>query len=216
MSLSPKVPRAFAPFGLILAGLLALAPPGSGVKDVDDDREFRRSAMQRSVRENCLYCHSDEMIRAQRLTETQWKAEVEKMVGWGSPLPKEDHQSLIGFLASEYPADAPPDPLARISYQDAEALKRPDSTPELKNGEASRGGPVYVKNCANCHGPEGQGSDLGPSLVEKPVLWRVADYTEVTRHGRGRMPGFRSTVKPAEEADILAWLRSKRFTLATK
>ncbi len=59
-------------------------------------------------------------------------------------------------------------------------------------GDASRGGPLYVQFCANCHGPAGEGGDLGPKLALRPVLLEEARYHEVVRKGLRRMPGFAS------------------------
>ena len=191
--------------------LAAPAASRTGVDDDPEDRQARRVALQRSVRENCLICHSDDLITTQRLTPRQWKAEVEKMVGWGSPLPAEQQQPVIEFLTAEYPVNAAPGRPARMSYQEAAGLDRPDSPETVSSGDPSRGEPAYLKNCANCHGPDGQGAELGPNLVEKPVLFRKADYTEVIRRGRGRMPGFTKLLDPSTEADMLTWLRSRRY-----
>jgi len=44
-------------------------------------------------------CHGEDMTTRQRLTTKQWTAEVEKMIGWGSPLPPDRKQPLIDHLA---------------------------------------------------------------------------------------------------------------------
>jgi mono/diheme cytochrome c family protein len=80
-------------------------------------------------------------------------------------------------------------------------------------GDAARGAPLYVQHCATCHGPEARGGDLGTSLVEKPVLLRPAEFAEVVQKGRRRMPGFVAALKPEHEADLLAWLRTRRTEL---
>ena len=74
---------------------------------------------------------------------------------------------------------------------------------------------LYAAHCATCHGAEARGGDLGTCLVEKRVLLRPADYHEVVRKGRRRMPGFAAALKPEQETDLLAWLRSRRFELPT-
>ena len=68
-----------------------------------------------------------------------------------------------------------------------------------------------LPNCANCHGADGQGSELGPNLVEKPALLHTAAFAEVVRTGRGRMPGFASLLDPQAGSDVLAWLRTRRY-----
>ena len=52
----------------------------------DDDEEFREASVRRSLEENCLICHTNDMIASQRLTPAQWKAEIEKMSALASPL----------------------------------------------------------------------------------------------------------------------------------
>jgi len=202
----------------VAAGLsfrVTAAPPS----DLDDlerilDREAAAQASERLVRENCLICHSGELITTSRLTPKQWKAEVEKMVGWGTPLPKEQQDALIAYLAAEYPATAPPARPARMAYREAVAQNRADAPDRTRRGDADRGARLYATNCANCHGGDGQGAELGPNLVERPVLTRTADYAEVVRKGRGRMPGFAPVLDPAAEADTLAWLRDRRYVPA--
>ena len=49
--------------------------------------------------------------------------------------------------------------------------------------------------------------------VFEPWLYRLtvnASY-DYLRKGRRRMPGFTALLKPEQEADILAWLRTQRF-----
>ena len=168
---------------------------------------------RRVVRENCLICHSAEIIESQRLTAMQWKAEVEKMVGWGAPLPVEDQPAVIAYLTSEFSVTAPPGLLARETL--AIALKsvapETDQRGAAFEGDPSRGEKLHVANCANCHGPDGQGAELGSNLVERGILMRPGDFTEIVRKGRGRMPSFSTVLDARAEADILAWLRGRQY-----
>ena len=50
----------------------------------------------------CLTCHSADMLWQQRLTETQWTAEVDKMSDWGANVPKDRRQALIAYLAANF------------------------------------------------------------------------------------------------------------------
>ena len=45
---------------------------------------------------------------------------------------------------------------------------------------------------------------------EVSVLTRPRDYAAILREGRHRMPGFKLVLRPAQEDDILAWLRRRR------
>lgn len=187
--------------------------PAERADDGDDpeERAERRELSQRAVRENCMICHSDDLIRSQRLTPKQWKAEVEKMVGWGSPLPTELQAPLIEYLSAEYSTDAPPAAVEQETLRQLTKANRTVSPLHLPKGDAGRGKALYDTNCANCHGPDAQGAELGPNLVEKPVLLSETAYSDVVRKGRGRMPGFAPLINPTAEADILTWLQQRRY-----
>lgn len=45
-----------------------------------------------------------------------------------------------------------------------------DETHKGNNGEIAEGLPLYVGNCAKCHGPTGKGTDDGPALVGRNAL----------------------------------------------
>ena len=96
-----------------LVTLVATSPSSSLFAKADDDdeeREIRRVEAKRSFVENCLMCHGEDMTARQRLTTKQWTAEVEKMVGWGSPLPPDRKQPLIDYLGETYPSTQPTPP----------------------------------------------------------------------------------------------------------
>lgn len=209
----------------IVPGLLGLAllglslPPRStvGQPPIDPEEAAENRIMaQRAVRENCLICHGEEMFQSQRLSPKQWQAEVEKMVGWGSPLPVELHPFVVAYLSEEYSERASAYVPGVMTIAAAVASLTPEAeTHAGPEPSSERGGPLYVTNCANCHGNEGQGAELGPNLVEKPVLYRALDYRSVVREGLNRMPGFAALLKPEAEADILAWLRNRRYDPST-
>jgi mono/diheme cytochrome c family protein len=202
-------------FGLLPGRAAPPAPPP--VEEDDEERAERRILAERQVRENCLICHSQEMFERQRLTAAQWKTEVEKMVGWGSPLPKDQEPVVIEFLANAYSPEKPLAPPARISFEEAMATIRPEPGAEASNrGDPGRGAALYTAQCATCHGPNAFGGDLGPNLVEKPVLLQPSEYHRIVRQGRHRMPGFQSILKPEQEDDLLAWLRRQRYGLAQR
>ena len=73
---------------LPLAGTeIPLLPPGEG-----------RALAQT----NCLACHASDMILQQRLTETQWRAEVDKMQRWGAEIGDEDKADLVLYLVARF------------------------------------------------------------------------------------------------------------------
>jgi mono/diheme cytochrome c family protein len=204
-------------FGIALvAGLVALVAPWSyslpiARHDDDEDREIRREEARRSFVDNCLMCHGEEMTSRQRLTTKQWTAEVEKMIGWGAPLPPERKQPLIDHLAETYPSNLPVPPVERISPARALALDlQPLPLKPLEDADASRGEALFAVHCAVCHGPTGKGGDLGVNLVEKPALLRVDEFRTLIKEGRRRMPSFAAVLDDRAQADLLAWLRGRR------
>jgi mono/diheme cytochrome c family protein len=199
--------------GLLLLALVAsaAAPPAVNEQD-DEEREYQAMVARRAMQENCLICHSEEMISTQRLTTAQWKAEVEKMVGWGAPLPQELQQPLIDYLSSRYSDQTARVRSERTTYAKAWDSVRPVAIKESKSSDQTgRAEKLFAVNCASCHGNDAQGAELGPNLVEKAILLRPVDYDGIVRKGLRRMPGFEAVLKPADEADLLAWLRQRRY-----
>src|ERR1051326_8218621 len=78
----------------------ATQPPAA--PDDDDEAAYQAKLVERQLDENCLICHEAAMITRQRLTPIQWKAEVEKMILWGAPLPAEARQPLTDYLSRLY------------------------------------------------------------------------------------------------------------------
>ncbi len=188
----------------------------AGPDDDPEEREFLRATAQRAVLENCTICHSHDLIVSQRLTSPQWKAEVEKMIGWGSPLPKDDQAKVVAYLAEEYALTSVPLKLTTLSLREATEPGRPESRGESRFRDLSiptrvlvDGRKSYVKDCANCHGIDGQGAELGPNLVEKAILSRPTEFAKIIETGKGRMPAFGKRVDP--DTTILIWLRSLRY-----
>lgn len=88
-------------FALFATAQMALAEPPKWPEGTG------RSLVQR----NCLICHSAELIQGQRLSRETWLKEVEKMAGWGSPIPAQEREALVDYLFEHYSPDAPlPEP----------------------------------------------------------------------------------------------------------
>jgi hypothetical protein len=50
------------------------------------------------LREACLMCHDDDIIRQQRLTRAQWERELNKMTGWGARVTPEQRETFLDYL----------------------------------------------------------------------------------------------------------------------
>ncbi len=70
---------------------------------------------------------------------------------------------------------------------------------------------VFASRCAACHGTEGGGGELGPSIVARIPLRTDADLEAVIREGLSGagMPAFANLTK-SESTDLIAFLRTLR------
>lgn len=187
----------------------SLVVAGSGPQEPADEDEAKALG-RRAFVENCLMCHSAEMANRQRLTAKQWATEVDKMIGWGAPVPPEQKAGLVAYLSDSFSEKAAPPPPDLASSDELLVEDRTLATPPAPRGDPARGGPLYARHCATCHGPAGQGADLGTRLAGRPVLLDDARYHEAVRKGLRRMPGFAAVLNPGAEDDLLAWLRVSR------
>jgi cytochrome c5 len=48
----------------------------------------------------CTTCHAATLITQQRKPPAEWAKTVDKMAAWGAPLPAEEKQRLVEYLAS--------------------------------------------------------------------------------------------------------------------
>jgi DMSO/TMAO reductase YedYZ molybdopterin-dependent catalytic subunit len=55
-----------------------------------------------SVRNACLTCHQEDVMRQQRLTRAQWDREINKMTGWGALVKPEDREGILDYLLKNY------------------------------------------------------------------------------------------------------------------
>lgn len=151
---------------------------------------------------DCLACHTGDLVRQQRLTDKQWAKTVDKMRTWGAPTEPEEVEPLLSQLAAPRPYVP-----RTLSVEEAASLfeRAPDGA--FSGGDARRGSALYAERCAACHADDGRGGTMGVALAGRHVLDRAPDLAAAVRAGRGRMPAFESTTD-AEVADMVAYLRS--------
>lgn len=202
---------------LRLASLMVFLPmaPALAQEGEDDEAAYHRALGERAFRENCLICHAPDLVTRQRLSEAQWRAEVTKMVGWGAPVPPDELEDLTNWLIAEFPLGKPLAPAPRVNAVDVRG-RHAVAPAEVSgsSGDDGAGQALFTQHCANCHGATAQGSDLGPNLVERPVLFRDGDWRGVIRDGRRRMPGYAAVLSDDQSAAIHAWLRNRVYTAA--
>ena len=169
------------------------------------------TAARALIVDSCLSCHAEAMITQQRLTQKQWGNVVKKMHGWGAPVPPDDIDPLVDYLAATYGPSAGPYHVPTLSAREAEAATAPLPDGPFAGGDARRGAATYHDLCATCHAEDARGAALGVTLADRPLLYRAADFAGVVRIGRGRMPAFRAVDLPDPQlADLLAHLRTLR------
>src|SRR5262249_1925769 len=78
-----SIARRFIVVSLLLTSLSPafvsgfVADPAHPAAQDDEDAAYHEAMIRRSLEENCLICHTEDIIGGQRLTPAQWKAEVE-------------------------------------------------------------------------------------------------------------------------------------------
>lgn len=155
----------------------------------------------------CLSCHTMQMLEQQRLTEAQWTKVVTKMVGWGANLEPSDQPALIAWLSAGFGPDAGAYPVQNGLETELTSALVPAEDGVFAGGNAEHGKALFIDRCSGCHGAEARGH-IGVNLVDRPFLYRAAEFAATIRKGRGKMPPAK--IEDAEVADILAHLRSLR------
>jgi mono/diheme cytochrome c family protein len=190
------------------------SPPLADVMALDADE--KTAFFNQRLALHCNTCHSHEMIEQQQLTLTQWQAEVQKMINWGSTLPKDYAGLMAEHLNQLYPKDHAVK-LNLISPENAiaeslQADQKPIEEAEFANRETAK---LYSTNCLNCHGPAGRGAELGIRLTNRPMVTHPSAFHEITRNGRGIMPAFGQSLKNEEIEALRRWLLARSFSFST-
>lgn len=91
---------------------------------------------------------------------------------------------------------------------DAHTVKsRTDMILEL-DGDEAVGGALFTTNCSSCHGPDGSGTNFGPSLAERVPARDDEALLHSILLGRGNMPAWKDNLTDLNLADIRAFLRA--------
>lgn len=98
-----------AAVGALLAARLPEPEPAAAPEDLPELGtqlgQFPAGPMKVVADQACLNCHSAEMALQQRLTDKQWATAVTKMMGWGAPVPEDQKDALVAYLAEHFGTD---------------------------------------------------------------------------------------------------------------
>ena len=157
--------------------------------------------------DDCLACHTADLIRQQRLTDKQWAKSLDKMRTWGAPTEDADVPPLLAHLMTVASREAGPYQPQVLSAEAAASVfaRQPDGP--FAGGDAKRGSTLYADQCAPCHADDAHGGTMGVGLAGTLVLDRPFELAAIVRAGRGRMPSYEHATD-ADIADYLAFLRS--------
>lgn len=84
------------------------------------------------------------------------------------------HGSATAALAGAPPADVPPTPATPLAAT-------PGADPKVTLGWRLYAGEIANASCSGCHGADGEGTPVGPSLVDAEWLWSKGDITGIRR-----------------------------------
>lgn len=78
---------------------------------------------------------------------------------------------------------------------------------ENASGNAAGGGAtIYNQHCVKCHGAGGKGvENFTPDLSK---VTNRGDWMSIIKEGKGTMPGFKDSLKPAQLNAVLVHIRS--------
>ncbi len=73
-------------------------------------------------------------------------------------------------------------------------------------GGAAGGAAIYNQSCVKCHGAGGKGVENFTPDLTKAANQR--EWLSIINNGKGAMPGFKSTLKPAQVSAVLAHVKA--------
>jgi len=200
---APRPPEpAHSPEPVASSGPATSPEPGPAAVGAAD------ASPEQVIVEACQSCHGRDMLSQQRLTAAQWKRTVEKMRGWGAPVDEAEVEPLARHLATVAGPDAGPDATPSVPAAEAEAALAPQPDGPFADGDVRLGRETYDARCLVCHGDGAHGAKPGPNLIDRPILFRAAEFAERVRKGTGLMRASPDATDD-EIAGLLAYLRGE-------
>jgi mono/diheme cytochrome c family protein len=169
------------------------------------------------------------LVTQQRLSAATWKAEIDKMRGFGAPLPAASEASVVAYLTAHLGPSVPltaPNAVVTappVTYTNAETAA---SASRASGPSKSNGAQLYAQNCAACHGASGAGvPGAFPPLAHDPVVTAANPTQHITvvlkgMHGKpiggksysSQMPSF----SQLSDNDIAAIINHERTSWGNK
>ena len=124
-------------------------------------------------------------------------------------------KALVSGMRQRWARPARVSKTALPPYRESAALAQGQS-----RGDPARGREAFRRACAECHGPDGHGSQKAGSVVDASFLGLVSDQMLRTTVICGRpdlgMPGWRGLppdqqLSAQEVSDVVSWLASHRL-----
>lgn len=90
----------------------------------------------------CSGCHELDLATGQKKTKDQWKETVDRMIGYGAEVTKEQSDQIVNYLAANFgaPADAP--------------KANADAALDAKVMPEGPGKQIILRECTTCHAPD--------------------------------------------------------------
>ncbi len=181
----------------------------------------------RTYQSQCALCHRENRAGSppdfpslvgidRRLTPTQITETIHHGKGRMPAFPgleDEALSSLLKYLDTGMDTSKPED-TKEMSHAPVRAAKDASSQSGVEDPTAHAGALAYAKHCAICHGDRQEGiTPSFPSLLGVGQRLTTVQIADVTRGGRGRMPGFTQARLPdAELGSLLHYLGAKDIT----
>lgn len=79
-------------------------------------------------------------------------------------------------------------------------------------GDIAKGGEIYARHCAGCHGTDGRPvMPLAPDLTQPTALLKPDPMLLASlRGGKGAMPAYRGVLRDRDLLDVVAYMRTLR------
>jgi mono/diheme cytochrome c family protein len=119
-----------------------------------------------TVQRVCGACHPATIVAGHGMTREGWGQVVASMITRGAKGSPADFQSVIDYLAKNFPAKGSAGGASPRHALSAGPRDRQVIDPQA----AERGKEVYASDCASCHGPLARGTADGPDLVRSVVI----------------------------------------------